>query len=163
HDGKDFREIIKAFRQLGLHVGALVIDAERFVPQSRPRLFIIGVSTTDRVPKDLLADFPNDDWHPAPLKRAYMRLDPPEKGAWLWWQTPLPRKRTTTFADIIESNPQDVEWHSREETKRLLELMARPHKKKVDQAKRAGRPMVGAIYKRTRRDADGNKIQRAEV
>ena len=34
---------------------------------------------------------------------------------------------------------------------------------KVEAAKRAGRRMVGGVYKRTRRDENGCKVQRAEV
>lgn len=163
HDGKDFKAIIAAFRKLGMRVGAMVIDAERFVPQSRPRLFFVGVSTLDRVPPGLISDGAHDVWHPAPLKRAFMRLDASEKEAWLWWQMPVPRKRNTRFADLLEEDPKDVEWNSKEETRRLLGMMATPHKKKIEQAKRASRVMVGAIYKRTRLDADGDKVQRAEI
>jgi DNA (cytosine-5)-methyltransferase 1 len=163
HEGKDFEAIISAFRALGLRVGAMVIDAERFVPQSRPRLFFVGVSSADRIPQHLIGDGPHDDWHPAPLKRAFMKLKPAEKDAWIWWQMPPPPKRQKKFADLIESNPKDVGWHGREETRRLLEMMAPPHRRKVDQAKRAGHVMVGTIYKRTRKDSDGAKVQRAEV
>jgi DNA (cytosine-5)-methyltransferase 1 len=163
HDGKDFEAIIKAYGQLGMKVGAVVIDAEKFVPQSRPRLFFVGVATLDRVPIELIGDGPHDDWHPAPMKRAYMRLAPEQKASWLWWHMQSPPKRKNVFADLIEADPTDVEWHSREETRKLLAMMAKPHKKKVEQAKQAGRVMVGAIYKRTRSDADGYKVQRAEV
>ncbi len=163
HEGKDFEAIISAFNGLGLRVGAMVIDAERFVPQSRPRLFFLGISSADRVPPELMGEGPHDAWYPSPLKRAYMQLKPALKDAWLWWRMPVPPKRTQSFADLIEAEPADVEWHSREETRRLLAMMTTTHRKKVEQARVARRAMVGAIYKRTRPDAEGNKVQRAEV
>ena len=43
HQGKDFAAICSNFEQADYTFGALVIDAALFVPQSRPRLFIIGV------------------------------------------------------------------------------------------------------------------------
>src|SRR5688572_5622762 len=43
HDGKDFAAIGAALAAGGYRFGGLVIDAVRFVPQSRPRLFIIAV------------------------------------------------------------------------------------------------------------------------
>ena len=92
-----------------------------------------------------------------------MRLSRQQKDAWLWWQMPLPKKRIEIFADLIENEPIDVEWHTRAETRRLLAMMAPAHRKKVEQAKHAKHPMAGAIYKRTRRDADGEKVQRAEI
>jgi DNA (cytosine-5)-methyltransferase 1 len=43
HDGNDSRTIVSIFNELGYSVDALEIDARRWVPQSRPRLFIIGL------------------------------------------------------------------------------------------------------------------------
>lgn len=40
--GDDLTAAIKAFNDLGYSVDALAIDARRFVPQSRPRLFLVG-------------------------------------------------------------------------------------------------------------------------
>ena len=43
HGGQDFQAICRTFAEAGYRYGALVIDAALFVPQSRPRLFVIGV------------------------------------------------------------------------------------------------------------------------
>ena len=43
HDGKDFAAISSALSNNGYRFGAVVINAVHFLPQSRPRLFIIGV------------------------------------------------------------------------------------------------------------------------
>jgi DNA (cytosine-5)-methyltransferase 1 len=42
HSGRDFEAICKTFADVGYRYGALVINAALFVPQSRPRLFIVG-------------------------------------------------------------------------------------------------------------------------
>ena len=42
-------------------------------------------------------------------------------------------------------------------------MMAPVHLAKVEAAKRAGKRMVGGLYRRIRPDADGKKVQRAEV
>jgi DNA (cytosine-5)-methyltransferase 1 len=81
----------------------------------------------------------------------------------LWWNLPRPKARATTFADVIEEHPQDVEWHTQAQTKRLLDLMSPLNLRKVEQAKAAGRRMVGGVYRRTRLDEAGRKGQRAEV
>jgi DNA (cytosine-5)-methyltransferase 1 len=49
HEGKDFALIVGALAKEGYQVGALVMDAVRFLPQSRPRLFIVGVHSTTAV------------------------------------------------------------------------------------------------------------------
>ena len=43
HKGKDFTAICEALNGLGYRYGAFVADAALFVPQSRPRLFVIAV------------------------------------------------------------------------------------------------------------------------
>ena len=43
HGGADFEAICSTFAQSGYRYGALVLDAALFVPQSRRRLFVVGV------------------------------------------------------------------------------------------------------------------------
>lgn len=43
HDGDDLRAASKEFNSLGYTVDVITLDARRFIPQSRPRLFLIGV------------------------------------------------------------------------------------------------------------------------
>jgi DNA (cytosine-5)-methyltransferase 1 len=45
----------------------------------------------------------------------------------------------------------------------LIDMMSPVNRAKLENAKRARRRTVGAIYKRTRLDSDGTKRQRAEV
>lgn len=75
---------------------------------------------------------------------------------------PTPPHRNTVFADLVEDNPNSVPWHSAAETTRLLGQMSPINMAKVEAAKRAGRRMVGAVYKRTRVE-NGVKRQRAEI
>ncbi len=42
HGGRDFEAILEALAGEGYRFGAMIIDAMHFVPQSRPRLFILG-------------------------------------------------------------------------------------------------------------------------
>lgn len=161
--GSDFDVICRAFADNGYRYGALVINADRFVPQSRPRLFVIGVRNDIAIPDELISPEPVGIFHNPSLKRAVARLSPEAMEPWVWWNVPLPASRPLDFADVIEDRPKSVEWHSAEDTKALLAMMSPVNLAKVQAAKRAGRRMVGGVYKRTRRDADGNKVQRAEV
>jgi DNA (cytosine-5)-methyltransferase 1 len=76
---------------------------------------------------------------------------------------PTPPRRKITFAEIIEENPTSVDWHSPAETRQILAKMSAVNLAKVEAAKRSGRRMVGGVYKRTRYDENGVKVQRAEV
>lgn len=163
HDGKDFAAIGAALAEGGYRFGALVIDAVRFVPQSRPRLFIVAVRRDRAIPEAITRNEANPLWHPANLIGAYDKLSPCLKTAWVWWNLPAPRARTEAFKDVIEDEPQGVKWHSPAETKRLLSMMSPLNRKKVEQAKRMQKRMIGGVYRRTRLDEDGKRAQRAEI
>jgi DNA (cytosine-5)-methyltransferase 1 len=163
HAGKDFAAIGSALSALGFRFGAVLINASLFVPQSRPRVFFIAVRSGELVPLDLLSDGPVVRWHPKALVDAYRGMSGLAKKRWIWWNAPAPAVRNARFADIIEDEPTGVEWHSVVETHHILGLMSAVNRAKVDAAKRAGRRMVGGVYRRTRRDATGTKCQRAEV
>lgn len=162
HDGKDFAAIADALSAGGYKFGAVVIDAAEFVPQSRQRLFVIAVSSGTTIPSQLMDDGPNFR-HTKALRTAHAALKGAAAEKWVWWNIPPAEKRKTKFVDLIEDEPSSVQWHTGEETKRLLGMMSAVNLAKVAEAKKSGRLRVGAVYKRTRRDEKGNKVQRAEV
>jgi DNA (cytosine-5)-methyltransferase 1 len=163
HDGKDFAAIGAALAEADYRFGALVMDAVHFVPQSRPRLFIIGIRSDARIPEGLTTVEPDECWHPAHLITAYEKLSRRSKAAWVWWKLPSPPARVTTFSDLIDDDPEGVTWHTAAETRRLLSLMSPLHRQKVAQAQRLGRRIVGGIYKRMREEKNGKRVQRAEI
>src|SRR5262245_55688658 len=99
HDGKDFATICNALQQSEYALGAIVIDAALFVPQSRPRLFVIAVHESIKLPAGLTAEGPLSPWHTRTLQTAHAKLPPKTRRSWLWWKLPPPPKRKTTFAD----------------------------------------------------------------
>jgi DNA (cytosine-5)-methyltransferase 1 len=163
HGGKDFVAICSALHQAGYVFGALVIDAALFVPQSRPRLFVIAVRKDIEIPASVVSLIPSPLWQRRNVQTAYMSLPQEIRTSWIWWSLPRPAVRTLSFADLIEDDPSDVEWHTPTKTQTLVDMMSDTNRAKVDTAKAAKRRMVGTIYKRTRPAANGTKVQRAEV
>ncbi len=164
HEGKDFAAICSALVKAGYYFGALVMDAVHFVPHSRPRLFVVGIcDNLALAAPSISGEGAPELWHPRALLIAHDKLPVKVKEKWLWLNPPAPRLRTTAFSDLIEDEPEGVEWHTASETAKLLKMMSDVNREKLSEARRAGRRMVGAIYKRTRRDEAGRKVQRAEV
>ena len=161
--GRDFLAIARAVSEAGYRLGALVIDAVRFLPQSRPRLFILAVQSEENTPSNLLSDQPNPVLHPKTLIAAYSELPQALREAWVWWHLPMPSVPSGSLAGIVQPRPAGVEWHTPDETKRLLRLMSRENLRKVEQARQLRKPIIGTIYKRTRLNEEGQKVQRAEV
>ncbi len=158
HNREDFRAIATALTSEGYNFGAVVVDGVRFVPQSRPRLFIIAFSTSISDDSEVFALGPNPTWHPEAITRAFGSLPQETQKSWRWLSMPAPKKRQNSLADIIEESPTGVEWHSTFETDRLLSMMSPINLKKVHAAQESGKVSVGAIYRRTREG-----VQRAEV
>jgi DNA (cytosine-5)-methyltransferase 1 len=113
HGGKDFEAICQTFADAGYRCGALVINAALFLPQSRPRLFVVGVHADVNVDPALLAPGPIEPFHTRGLQSAVERLPATLRETMLWWNVPTPSRRNSTFASMIEENPTSVSWHRR--------------------------------------------------
>jgi DNA (cytosine-5)-methyltransferase 1 len=163
HSGSDFTSIVRAFADSGYRVGAVIMNAARFLPQSRPRLFVVGIHGHISIPSRLAGAIPAEPWHTKSLVKAYENLPDRLTRHWIWWTMPTPRESVSQLASLIEDRPSGITWHSEVETRRILSLMAPVHRKKVRNAMESGKRHVGTIYKRTRPNNNGVMVQRAEI
>lgn len=163
HGGRDFRAIGSAVSALGYRFGALVIDAVGFVPQSRPRLFVVAARSGLRTPPKLLRQTQSEPWFTKSLSMASEALPEAARKNWVWWNLPSPQGQTATLDELIDDEPEGVPWHSPAETARLLDMMSDLNRDKVRRVSNLRRRVVGTIYRRTRLDATGRRTQRAEV
>jgi len=167
HGGKDFTTLVRTISESGYFVGVIVINAALFLPQSRPRLFLIAIDADEKLPASLASPTHNRVWHPHSLVRAYLNLPGNLRENWIWWTLPHPRlSETPSLAAIVEENPAGVSWHSPEETRRLISLMSRVNREKLERVQHEGKRKVGTIYKRTRPispASNARRVQRAEI
>jgi len=163
HGGRDFAAICEALADEGYRYGALVIDAALFVPQSRPRLFIVAADAALPLPVVLTAPAPAEPFHAQRLQGAVERLSEAGRRGWVWWRLASPCKRNLSLAELVEAGPDGVAWRSEEETRALVALMNATHRERLAAAQADGRPAVGAVYRRTRYSSAGEKSQRAEA
>lgn len=163
HGGRDFQSLAAALTDEDYRFGALVVDAVHFVPQSRPRLFVVAVHSELTLPPNVIRQDPVPEWTSEALLKAYSSLNAKQRSKWIWWNLPAPLARTKTLSDLIEDEPHGVRWHTKAETRRLLDLMSPINQQKVDLARKSGNREIGTIYKRTRKDSEGHRLQRAEI
>jgi DNA (cytosine-5)-methyltransferase 1 len=157
HQGDSFVGLCEAMGALGMQFGAVVMDAKYFVPQSRPRVFLVALDA--RVDcGELVGAESVPLWTPKALRDAYAQLPPHLKRYWRWWKLPTPTAKPISLAKVIERKPTGVEWHTKAETGYILSLMNDRHVGKVKEAERDGKRHIGFIYKRMR-----GGMQRAEV
>ena len=163
NDGRDFSNICRCLSLAGYRFGALLVDAVDFVPQSRARVFVIAIRQDLDIPNDLVSTHPNPAWHPPAMTSALARLAEPDFNMSVWWKLSLPPKRKTSLVDIIEADPTGVDWHTNDETDRMIAMMTKRHRERLQQMKTCGKFTVGTIYKRMRKAQDGTKRQCAEL
>lgn len=151
HEGRDFTALCQALADEGYRFGALEIDAARFVPQSRPRVFVIA---TRRSADGLAGPSP---FHSRAVREAQGRLPVALRDRWIWWGLDAPPTRNTDLAAMLE--PDDaVTWSAPDKTTALLALMAPAHRAAVQARVESGQRAVGSVFRRMR----GGQ-QRAEV
>jgi DNA (cytosine-5)-methyltransferase 1 len=157
HGGADFTALVHALDDLGYRVGALEIDAAMFVPQSRPRLFIVAAR---RAPSDLTQPGPAEPFHTPALRAVVARLPETLRKHFVWWRLPTPPKRNTSLADVLDDDSSV--WNDDEQTKRLLGQMSPLQRARVDALRGSGQREVGAVFRRIRIE-HGERVQRAEA
>jgi DNA (cytosine-5)-methyltransferase 1 len=148
HDGNDFRDAILALNQLHYAVDTFIIDAARFVPQSRQRLFVVGTRSS-RVPSvNETPHFYASDCRPSALADfVYWNPD-------LNWRIrelpPLPNSKAK-LADILEDLPSTSDlWWCKERAEYLLSQMSPKHRVEADAMIRGGRVSYGTVFRRVR-------------
>lgn len=163
NNGRDFATICRALALENYRLGGVVIDAVKFVPQSRARVFLVAVRGDLDIPSSMVADTRMPGWHPLAMEVAVNRLAEMDRDNWFWLSVDEPNVTAPSLDDLIEEKPTGVDWHRPAETARLIGMMSAPSLAKLDIMRRSGKRSVGTIYKRTRPDAHGRRRQRAEL
>lgn len=133
NQGENYIKLHYALIELGYKSGAVLIDAIHFVPQSRPRVFVIAVKKDVPIPAELIDTQPNWLHNKAATILGNTLTD------WIWWKAKKPEKRYTDLAEIMDfAIPYDKDD--------VLQLLSPRHKEKLDSMENA----VVAGYRRTR-------------
>jgi DNA (cytosine-5)-methyltransferase 1 len=153
--GAHFKAAYDALRKRGYRAGALVLDARHFLPQSRPRAFLIAVAEEIGV-EGLVQHGPSEPLHTPGVVRASAAVRDRE---WVWWSLPLPSERAPRFQDLCERDAPSDPPSRIEELRYLLSPLNRH---KLEAALNSARFLVGTGYKRTR-PVQGKRQQRLEL
>lgn len=117
--GDNYRKLHMALNGGGYDCGAIMLDASHFLPQSRPRIFVIAVQHGRHIPEELIGSGPC--WlH----NKAAEELGKSLPG-WIWWRAEKPPRRHTVLKDIIE---QDAPFDKDD----VIRLIPERHKTMLD-------------------------------
>ncbi len=148
HEGNDFRDALNALNRLGYAVDAFIIDAVRFVPQSRPRLFVVGTRTVPGSRRNETARFFESDGRP-PALADFINWTPE-----INWKIrrlpPLPRgslKLDDKLEDLPLNSPM---WWSPERREYLLNQMSPKHRAEAEAMIQGSSTTYGTVFRRVR-------------
>jgi DNA (cytosine-5)-methyltransferase 1 len=131
--GEDLHSALRGLNELGYAVDMFTLDAVRFVPQSRNRLFLVGQPGGEMAGKRegavgrFISLHPNIDWSIRPL--------------------PEPPDLKLKLADMLD---KDAEWWEEERSAYLLSQMTGGHREAADEAIRKRRWTYGTVFRRVR-------------
>ena len=157
HGGADFTALCQALAEEGYRFGALEIDAALFVPQSRPRLFV--VATRGPIPAHLTATEPHLFFRSRRISEAHSRLPISLQKHWVSWRAPGSRPSNIGLAGLLD---RDAVWASDAFTARLLSQLSPLQSERLAVERKARERRVGMAFRRTRTEG-GRRVQRAEV
>lgn len=179
NDGEDFRVALRALNRLGYRLDVAQVTAERFTPQSRPRIFVLALR--EDVAGDAMTlpeDVAPEEWARAvnaagdvrPKLVRRMMLDEldeivqdallderteaaDEDFSWGVLTLPEPPRREDDFADVVEWDAGP--WWSPERTELALSEMAPLHQARVREMREAsetapGERRAATAYRRRR-------------
>ncbi|UTT45420.1 DNA cytosine methyltransferase [Micrococcus luteus] len=143
HGGDDLAAAIRELNRLGYSADVLAIDARRFVPQSRPRLFIVAAQTPPAA--EGLADL---DLRPAWLDWVFEdptlvthRADLPA----------LPRPLTEGLSVMIEEMPEDdPRWWDADRAANFLGSLSEIQADRLEAMRQQRETSYRTAYRRTR-------------
>jgi len=156
--GEDFRLTVQALNDLGYHCDVFTLDALRFVPQSRLRVFLIGRRMEDSTRSDCTGILTRS----TALLPNSLRKSVISNSDLLWFSGIVPEPpalKGNGLAEIVEQlDDADPRWWSQEEVDRHLVMMEPSHHDRVMKLAQDEQTHYRTFYRRVRGDT-----QRAEV
>lgn len=124
-EGAHYRELHMALVERGYQVGAMLLDAVHWLPQSRPRVFIVAVDAQRAISPMLITEKPNWTHSPA-IQKAAAGLP-----RWVWWHLPKPAQRSSTLSKIVDFS---LPCHDEATSKKNLAMIPPVHMRRLEES-----------------------------
>jgi len=168
-DGADFVRAVTTLAEEGYWIDCIVLDAKAFVPQSRPRVFVVGFHESlhsERIIRQSNhgALF-GDDWQSAiddggSLRpNSLLRLIAKTQLSTGWATLALrPPRQVKYMLEAVIDTDDAQEWWEQAATDKHYAMLSDLHRIEVERRRKAGGLHVGTVYRRCRHNE-----MRAEV
>ncbi len=159
--GKDLRAVLSTLNELGYSVDLLRIDAANFVPQSRVRIFIIGIQDeiVNRLPTGSMEQEYALRSSDARSKKIAEYIEQNTDLRWYFHQLPNLPARKVLLEDIIDLNEP---WWDEDRTAYLFNQMHERHRQLVREKMSEDEFSYFPAFRRMR-ERDGEKRSTVEL
>lgn len=159
HGGADLVAAIAELNRLGYSADVLTLDARRFVPQSRPRLFVVGAREPGLLPPVGVAT----DTALRPDWLAKVFADPSLRTHRAALPAPPPL-RTTGLTGLAEEIPStDERWWDAARTEAFVASLSPIQAARLTELRAGSRVVCRTAYRRTRKGAATWEIRADDV
>ena len=142
HDGDDFRTVVSEFNRLGYSVDAFELDARRWVPQSRPRMFVVGL--------EMPVNGGRLDSSLRPDKLAWIHSDP-SLITHVCELPPVPDLKNEGFTALSERlEDDDSRWWDVERMDAFVNSLSAVQSKRFEKLRAGSSVVARTAYRRTR-------------
>ncbi|MCK9868103.1 DNA cytosine methyltransferase [Nocardiopsis dassonvillei] len=156
HRGADMKAAIKRLNALGYWADIVTLDARRFVPQSRPRLFVIA----SHLPKP-----PADEARDTALRPSWLdlALDDESIDTHRSLLPEPPALRRDGWTDLVNDDEPDVEWWDEKRIAKFKEQLSGINLARVEQLKSEPEVSYRTAYRRTRNGVPAWEIRHDDI
>ncbi|MDZ4831491.1 MAG: DNA (cytosine-5-)-methyltransferase [Phycisphaerae bacterium] len=166
--GIDFRRAVTALSELGYWIDCFILDAKSFVPQSRPRVFVLGFHDSlcsEILMRQGVGGFFGDEWQSAidaggalrPLSLLKLIAGTKLPTGWTTLALRPPKQRRYSLAAFIDTD-SGQDWWECDATTKHWRMLSPLHRREVERRMEDGGTHVGTVFRRCRNDE-----MRAEV
>jgi DNA (cytosine-5)-methyltransferase 1 len=151
HEGRDFQSALLALNRLGYVVDPMIIDAARFLPQSRVRLFVVGHLQNGKRTWKIQENpsFYESDIRPKPL--ADFIFNHPEI-VWNIRTLPALPEKSLALSDILENLPETSPfWWNDTRRNYLINQMSEKHATQLKKMMSEKKWAYGTVFRRIRK------------
>lgn len=150
NEGRDFEDAMLALNDLGYAVDPFILDASRFVPQSRQRLFVVCLKQSPTASQEIHEHFFQSSTRPEAL--AEFVFSHPDIN-WQIRNLPEPPVRRKNLENILEDlSEASEEWWSDDRAVYLLNQMSPKHRAIADRMIAGDNWSYGTVFRRVRNE-----------
>ncbi len=163
NEGKDLRAVLSSLNDLGYLVDLMMVNGANFVPQSRVRIFVVGVhnSIVDvaGLTTDVLSQQHNLGSSDARPEKITNYISENSDLKWYFHSLPNLPQREISLEEIVDP---EAEWWESERTEYLYNQMHDRHKLILDTKKNESRYSYFTVFRRMR-TRNGKSLSTAEL